>query len=311
MYTNGNLEAHLAALLFLGTMGLLLMFSVVTLVLVFARRAWVRLSPVRDRNPAGRLRSVAGGILVHQLRPHRGARRRQVLLCTRLPHRLLGAERGAGEDHRRRHRQGEFCVVTLRTHFDERTIAPWRGNSPLRPEPPSLTLIDGNGRQYPVSSEGQKAWEVTHREAHYDGGRSASWRVVRNNVGVRRPRERTVAANVGGTARLPCVRADRRRDQPAPRQDLLCAVHLPSPSRSRPAPSTPAPALPHPTFLRIPYQNCATNNSTVSPVTGEVRHGCRLDCGCGFDRRCLYRRFVDQLGRNRNRSSRMSFDKIA
>ena len=53
-------------------------------------------------------------------------------------------------------------MVTLRSHFDERTIAPWRGISPLAPDPPSLTLIDGKGRQFPVSAEGQNAWEAGH-----------------------------------------------------------------------------------------------------------------------------------------------------
>jgi len=44
MYTNGNFESHLAALLFLGTLALQLLLCVVTMVLFFARRKWVRYS---------------------------------------------------------------------------------------------------------------------------------------------------------------------------------------------------------------------------------------------------------------------------
>ena len=62
--------------------------------------------------------------------------------------------------------QGEFVIVTLRSHFDERTIAPWRGNSPLRPDPVSLELLDGNNRSYPVSTAGQEAWVATNGQPH-------------------------------------------------------------------------------------------------------------------------------------------------
>ncbi|HEY4899479.1 MAG TPA: hypothetical protein VIH91_01545, partial [Terriglobales bacterium] len=42
MYTNGNFESHLAALLFLGTAGLLLLLTVATVALYFSHRRWVR-----------------------------------------------------------------------------------------------------------------------------------------------------------------------------------------------------------------------------------------------------------------------------
>ena len=61
---------------------------------------------------------------------------------------------------------GEYVVVTLRSHFDQRTIAPWRGNSPLAPDPPELELVDGSRRSYPLSPTGQRAWETAHPPAH-------------------------------------------------------------------------------------------------------------------------------------------------
>ncbi len=56
-------------------------------------------------------------------------------------------------------RDGGSLRVSLRTHFDERTIAPWRGNGPLTPSPRAVKLEDAAGRIY---------------EAHQSGGPSLS-----------------------------------------------------------------------------------------------------------------------------------------
>src|SRR5205814_2257041 len=48
-----------------------------------------------------------------------------------------------------------YTVVTLKTRFDETTIAPWRGNGLLLPNSRALTLIDERGNKYgPVSQSG-------------------------------------------------------------------------------------------------------------------------------------------------------------
>jgi hypothetical protein len=60
----------------------------------------------------------------------------------------------------------EFYLITLRSHFDQRTLAPWRGGSPLRPCPPALTLIDGSGHWYLISVAGQKAWAAAQEAQH-------------------------------------------------------------------------------------------------------------------------------------------------
>src|SRR5215472_6721224 len=44
VYTNGNFEAHMAALCFLGTLGLTVLLVIATVVLLFTRRAWTRYS---------------------------------------------------------------------------------------------------------------------------------------------------------------------------------------------------------------------------------------------------------------------------
>lgn len=59
--------------------------------------------------------------------------------------------------------QGTFYVVTVRTWFDERTISPHRGDAPLEPSPKALTVVDDQGRQFAISSEGQRALDAARR----------------------------------------------------------------------------------------------------------------------------------------------------
>jgi hypothetical protein len=53
--------------------------------------------------------------------------------------------------------RGEFYVVTLKTRFDETTISPRRGDSPLYPNPRSATVYDAEGHNYEVSEDGRRA----------------------------------------------------------------------------------------------------------------------------------------------------------
>jgi len=52
---------------------------------------------------------------------------------------------------------GEFVVARVRTWFDERTISAHRGNGPLTPNGRKLVLVDGDGRSFGPSPEGQAA----------------------------------------------------------------------------------------------------------------------------------------------------------
>ena len=49
--------------------------------------------------------------------------------------------------------------MTVRTWFDPGTIASFRGNAPLKPNPRDVFLVDESGRRYAVSPAGQKAME--------------------------------------------------------------------------------------------------------------------------------------------------------
>lgn len=45
-------------------------------------------------------------------------------------------------------REGSSLRVSLRTRFDEHSIAPWRGNGPLTPSPRIVEVVDADGHRY-------------------------------------------------------------------------------------------------------------------------------------------------------------------
>jgi hypothetical protein len=58
--------------------------------------------------------------------------------------------------------RGEFVVVRVKTWFDERTISAHRGNGPLTPNARKVLLVDGMGRGFAPSPEGQAAFASLH-----------------------------------------------------------------------------------------------------------------------------------------------------
>jgi uncharacterized protein DUF4352 len=79
-----------------------------------------------------------------------------------LAYSVVGVEKvqtiGAGSTQKTAH--GTFFVVSLRTRFDEHTISPNRGDSPLTPSPRTVTLVDSQGREYPVSPKVQQSLDA-------------------------------------------------------------------------------------------------------------------------------------------------------
>src|ERR1700726_2200349 len=80
-----------------------------------------------------------------------------------LAYSVVGVEKvqaiGAGSTQKTAN--GIFFVVSLRTRFDEHTISPNRGDSPLTPSPRTITLADSQGREYPVSPEAQRSLDAS------------------------------------------------------------------------------------------------------------------------------------------------------
>ena len=166
MYTNGNFESHLAALCFLATLGLTMLLAVATVVLFFARRHWARYSLLAiGLLLAGyALLLAAFSVASYDRTVARGDEKFYCGMDCHIAYSVQNVERTKtiGDVTA----DGEFYIVRVRSHFDERTIAPWRGDSPLRPDPPTLMLIDSNGHPYPVSGAGQKTWEAVHGGQH-------------------------------------------------------------------------------------------------------------------------------------------------
>ena len=166
MYTNGNLDAHLAALLFLGTLALTVALVIATVVLFFRRRALARYTLLET---GVLLASYAAALGLFSWASYdrtvkRGDEKFFCGLDCHIAYSVQSVERvkTIGDVTS----QGEFVVVTLRSHFDERTIAPWRGNSPLTPDPPTLELVDASGRSFPISPVAQRAWEIANANSH-------------------------------------------------------------------------------------------------------------------------------------------------
>jgi hypothetical protein len=166
MYSNGNFEAHLAALCFLGTAGLTIVLAVATVVFFFTHRAWAwyTLLAIAVLLAGYGLLMAAFSFTSYDRTVARGDEKFYCGMDCHIAYSVRNVERTktVGDVTA----NGEFYVVTLRSHFDERTIAPWRGNGALTPDPPTLVLVDGGGREHRVSAVGQKAWEVEHPRTH-------------------------------------------------------------------------------------------------------------------------------------------------
>lgn len=166
MYSNVNFESHMSALYFLGTLGLTVLLLVATVVLLFKRRAWMRYSLAAIVVLLGGYGLLLGFFswASYDRTAKRGDEKFFCAMDCHIAYSVLNVERmkNIGEATA----SGEFVVVTVRSHFDERTIAPWRGNGALVPDPPTLVLVDGSGRDIPVSASGQKAWDGEHPPSH-------------------------------------------------------------------------------------------------------------------------------------------------
>jgi hypothetical protein len=166
MYANGNFESHLAALCFLGTLGLTVVLVIATAVLYFKKSRWAGYSL------AGIVMLLTGyaalvamfSFASYDRTVARGDEKFFCALDCHIAYSVQHVERMKSMGDTFAH--GEFVVVTLRTHFDERTIAPWRGNGALTPDPPTLVLVDASGHQYPVAREAQRLWDMGHQDSH-------------------------------------------------------------------------------------------------------------------------------------------------
>ncbi len=166
MYTNVNLAAPVGVLAFLGT-GLLMLVAALALVgSLVARKvrfakfvliavlvlAGVYLGAMLTFSLAGREKVLARGEEKHfcEIDCHLAysiANVRQTKTLGTLPNQSTA--------------QGVYTIVTIKTRFDETTIAPWRGNGLLYPNSRALTLVDERGNEHTPVNAALPALDVT------------------------------------------------------------------------------------------------------------------------------------------------------
>jgi hypothetical protein len=163
MHRNVNLDAHLSALLFLGSAALLILLLLAIVALCFWRRAWLRYAIA---GLAGLVLVYAGLLLAFSLfsRECTLARGEEKYFCELDCHLAYSVQR---VEHAKTigdtTAKGEFYIVTVRTRFDENTTAPWRPREvPITPDALEFTMMDDRGQSITRSSVGQSAWDATH-----------------------------------------------------------------------------------------------------------------------------------------------------
>ena len=159
MYRNVNLDAHLGALLFLGSAGLLALLLIAIVVQAFWRRQWLRYMLT-----ALAVLVIGYGVLLLAFslfsREHTLATGEEKYFCELDCHLAYSVQRVERvKTIGNVTANGEFYVVTLRSRFDASTTAPCRPRDvPLTPDPLGFAVVDGQGRQVERSTAGQAAW---------------------------------------------------------------------------------------------------------------------------------------------------------
>ena len=153
MYTNVNLAAPVGVLAFLGT-GLLILVAALTLVgsLVARKFRFAKVVLIAMLVITG---IYAGAMLAFSLAGRekvlaRGAEKHFCEIDCHLAYSITNVRqtKTLGTAANQSTAQGVYTIVTLKTRFDETTIAPWRGNGLLYPNSRVLTLVDERGNQH-------------------------------------------------------------------------------------------------------------------------------------------------------------------
>lgn len=157
-----NLEPHIAALLFLGAGASLVLLSLATLILFFWRRQWLRrsLTAILVLVIVYGVLLVAFSVFSHERTLALGQEKYFCELDCHIAYSVQNVQRVKSIGNATA--DGEFYVVTVRARFDPTTIAAWRGDAPLTPNPHDVALIDVRGQALRPSPAGQQAWDATH-----------------------------------------------------------------------------------------------------------------------------------------------------
>jgi len=153
MYTNVNLAAPIGALALLGTGFLLFLAALVLLESLVVRKQTRARLVFMAMMMIGALYVMV--MLIFSFASHdqllaRGQEKHFCELDCHLAYSLVDSQTGKPNDPETRP-----LVITIKTRFDETTIAPWRGNGLLYPNPRALALVDDQGNTYgPMAQSG-------------------------------------------------------------------------------------------------------------------------------------------------------------
>ena len=166
MYTNVNLAAPVGVLAFLGT-GLLILVAALTLVgsLVARKFRFAKFVLIAMLVIAG---IYVGAMLAFSLAGRekvlaRGEEKHFCEIDCHLAYSITDVRqtRTLGTLPNQSTAQGVYTIVTIRTRFDETTIASWRGNGLLYPNSRALTLVDKRGNRHAPANVALPALEPT------------------------------------------------------------------------------------------------------------------------------------------------------
>jgi hypothetical protein len=153
MYTNVNLAAPIGALALLGTGCLLFIAALVllqSLVVRKRKRAGMACLAVLLIGGFYLITMLTFSLASHDKLLARGEEKHFCELDCHLAYSVVAAQpaNSSGPETRQ-------TIVTIKTRFDETTIAPWRGNGLLYPNRRALALVDDGGHMYgPVAQSG-------------------------------------------------------------------------------------------------------------------------------------------------------------
>ncbi len=166
MYTNVNLAAPVGVLAFLGT-GLLILLAALALVgsLVarkfrFAKFVLIAMLVISGLYLAALLafsRTGRENVLA------RGEEKHFCEIDCHLAYSIANVRqtKTLGNAPNQSTAQGVYTIVTMKTRFDETTIAPWRGNGLLYPNSRVLTLVDERGNKHPPANAAPPALDAS------------------------------------------------------------------------------------------------------------------------------------------------------
>ena len=166
MYTNVNLAAPVGVLAFLGT-GLLFLVAALALVgSLVARKFRLAKFVLIAMLAIGGL--YVGAMLAFSLAGRekvlaRGEEKHFCEIDCHLAYSITNVRqtKTLGTAPNQSTAQGVYTIVTIKTRFDETTIASWRGNGLLYPNSRVLTLTDERGNQHPPANAALPALDAS------------------------------------------------------------------------------------------------------------------------------------------------------